>query len=682
MSMPFWRSWIFLWALMPVFSAFFGMARYRFSHDTIAIQTHHTWGITFVFFTSAILFLMAPFFVLKRHIRGYGIGTHCLVILGTLIGWCIVFVITIKSSPVDVFFRFEREFSFAVVRAKQDASVLFGDILSLPWGKFLTQKVITTIVVFAAPIFTICVVAKRAGSFPITMLFVVFAAASVAVSDAFFDIIRSRSTGLDVLNGRAWSERLATIASWSVSSVIGASISAIGLGGLLERRDADGNEEHSPDRHIVATGLRLAAMTATILWGTSFSVQYSLRPDGFSSDFAKFRKSLTSPPEADISIGDNILTFSHLLEATTYRYPNSNYVSFQLSPDNRSAVVIEANGKNGSQLVAFDVASGERLASLSLPLTQHERVSFIWAKDQQQLIVRSRGKPIETGRYTRYETRIALFSLPDYEQVAQWEPTENICQSPEVSRNSMAEDNSGNLVVLCLAPSTEDDSRPLAVQLSLPLLDEVGIRASEDRETDSWADRLIAIGGSVYAPLIQRRGELGVVMANLISPELSVTLDDPYSTDRGGDLTFQDFVINEVADNTIGMRFCGGTDKVSNPPEVSTDAAWGPSFCRTIRFDLSDGSYGGHMDDAETRVSRANSRTREFSVTFAAWQFTGEVDPTSLTGEFRVSDAESGAIIQSLESSTQIPVVASEELRVLFTHRVDARQIAVYTIAQ
>ena len=86
---------MFLWVLMPVFAAFFQMASHRFFHDTVVIEAHHTWGITFVFFVSAILFLVAPFFVLKRHVPRYGIGAHSLALLSALIGWgwtCHVFV--------------------------------------------------------------------------------------------------------------------------------------------------------------------------------------------------------------------------------------------------------------------------------------------------------------------------------------------------------------------------------------------------------------------------------------------------------------------------------------------------------------------------------------------------------------------------------------------------------------
>ena len=173
---------MFLWALMPVFAAFFQMASHRFFNDTVAIEAHHTLGITFVFFASGILFLLAPFLVLKRHVLRYGTGAHILAILGALIGWGLIFGLEIKRHPAEGFFRFERDFSLAVLRAKQDAPVLLGDIVGLPWAKLLGQKIVVVSTVFAGPVFIICVAAKRVSGFPRAMLFVAFAAAAIAIA--------------------------------------------------------------------------------------------------------------------------------------------------------------------------------------------------------------------------------------------------------------------------------------------------------------------------------------------------------------------------------------------------------------------------------------------------------------------------------------------------------------------
>ena len=683
--MQFWRSWIFLWALMPVFSAFFGMASYRFLHDTVPIQTHHTWGIIFVFITSATLFLVAPYLALKRHFQRYGVATHGGVLLGAFLGWALVSWLTFRNVygyGSFGFFRFEKDFSHAIFSAKIYTPFHFWDILSLPWWKLLTWEMATTAITFAVPTFFICVIAGRATSFPRTILFVILAGAAIAVSDAFFDISRTSISGLDVLNGRAWSERLAVIATWSASSVIGASISAIGFGSLLESSNRGMSGERNPTRNITSSGLRLASVTIAVLWSVSYGVYYVTGPSGFRSGFAGLRKSLTSAPERDISVGTRILAFSQLLSTNTYKFPNLNYVVFQVAPNDSSAIVLEKYGEYGSQLVAFDIATGDRLTTLGAPLARYERAAFIWTKDLRHLLVRSRGEPIETGQYRRYETKLTLFELPNYTQVAEWQSTESACQNLETFRNAMLEDDSGNVVILCASQNVGDDARPLAIRLSLPSLDINHVRTFEDRDKGSQADGLIKLGGSIYAPLKQLKGENSFILANISNPELSVIPDNPLLAGRGGELTFQGFVADENSNNTIGIRFCGGTNKVSNPPQVSTESAWGPSFCRVLRFRLSNGSYQGYDDDRETRVNGNTRHPREFLIEFGKWRFIGVVDPASSTGKLIVRDGDSGTTIQTLESSTQIPIATSENLGLLFTHRGDTRQIAVYTISQ
>lgn len=682
MNMQFWRRWIFLWALMPVFSAFFLMASHRFFHDTVAIQAHHQWGIRIVFFMSGVLYLTAPYLVLRQHIRGYRAISHCAAIVTCLIGWCFVQWLTSNNGIAEIFFKFQKDFSLSVLRAKFDAPVLLVDVFDLPWWKLLSHNILTMTIVIAGPIFIVCRAAKRVGNFPKVMLFVLLAFAAITISEALYEIFISRHYELKTLNSRTWYERFAIITSWSASSAIGASISAIGISSLLEPINGDKRIEQSYPRQLITSGFRLATVTIVVLWSAILGFHYLSGPNGISSNFVELRKTLTSAPETDISIGKDILKFSHVLNVKTYRYRTTNYVNFQLSPDNKSAVLLEAYGKNGKQLAAFDTTTGNKIAALGDPLTQHERVSFIWTKDQKHLLVRSRGKPIKTSRYTRHETKITLFSLPNYHKIAEWQSTETSCQNPTFGKLSMLEDDSRNLFVLCSFSTVIEANPPLAIQLLLPLLDEVDVRTYERREKGRRANRFIKLAGSVYAPLMQRKGNFAPILGNIANPERSITLDNPKRADRGGKLTFQGFVTDDLTDDTIGMRYCGGTNKVSNPPQDSTKAAWGASFCRILRFGVSNGSYIGFADSLETRVRQSSSQPREFSISFKPWQFTGEIDPASKIGKFRVSEIHGGAIIQTLESNPQVPVIASSELGVLFTHRIDTRQIAVYRIAQ
>ena len=681
MNMPFWRNWIFLWALLPVFSAFFGMASHRILNDTLPVQTHHTWGINIVFFSSAILFVLLPFFVLKRHFPGYGPGAHLLACLGAISGWVVFFLLGVSAPHGEGLFGLDKGFALSVMRAQFDSPILLGDILALPWGGLLLTKVAKAALVFSAPVFVLCVVARRASSFLWVMLFVVLASAAVAISDAFFEIARQGYRPSAVLNNYSWPGRFAIIGSWSVSSMIGASISAIGVGVLL-RPDSVKAIREQEVRSLVVAGLRLAGLTVVLLWSVSFALQYTVGSNGYSSGFAALRKLLIAPPREDLSAGESIIAFSHLLDVETFSYPNSYYVEFDLSPDRRSAVVVEAHGKNGSRLAAFDIATGKRLATLSPPLTKYESVSFIWTKDQQHLLVRTRGKPVMIGVYTRYETKLALYSVPAYEPVAQWQPTETSCWNSDVHQVSMVEDDDGNLAVLCFGSDADADGRrPLAVMFALPMLTKTGVRTYEGNEADGQADRLMDLGGSVYAPIVIRGDKPGVVLANIVSPKFSVTFDDPFAPDRGGDLTFQDFANYGASSDMIGMRFCGETDKVSNPPRNATDTPWGPSFCRTVKFETDDGSYIGQADDRETRGRRDSGGPKEFSIASGLWRFTSVIDPSSRTGELMVSGTNR-AVVQRLESSAQIPLVASGDPGLLFTYRVDERTIAVYKISR
>jgi hypothetical protein len=682
MNMSFWRSWIILWAIMPVFSAFFMMAGYRFMNDTVPIQTHHTWALVFVYFASATIFMISPLIVLGRYVPGYGYREHSIVVMGTIAGWILATVISVTSNAWGGQDSLEKSFRGAVILLKYDPPIRVMDFLTLPWHLLAVQKVIASAVNFSVPVFAICAFAKQTKRFPTVMLFVVLGSVAIGVVDVMFDLIRSRSNGVAELNGRPWTERLATIGSWSVSSVIGASISVIGIGSLMRWPGQNVGKEQITQRHMVASGLRLAAVTTTVLLIPSLSINYTLGPKGSASGFAEIRKSLSPPPKVDVSIGEDVLKFSHVLKAKTYRYPNPNSADIQLSPDGRSIVVLEQVGQKESQLSAYDLTSGDRLASLTAVMKLYARASYAWTRDGQHLLVRSRGEVIENDRSVRHDTKLTLFSLPDYQQVAQWQSAGIVCEHFDIGKTSMAEDAKGDVAILCPNPRAGDDTYPMAVVLSLPNLEVASVRNFLDNEPVTPANLLVEVSGSVFAPLIQQRGQATVVMANMINPEMSVSLDDPYSPERGGGLTLQGFLKDKDAENIVEMRLCGKVDTISNPPKVVSNAALGPAICRTLRYDLRDGSYVGLSDGVETRVPRDNTLPQEFSIEYRDWQITGEVDPLSQTGDLTVTGAEYDLVLQEIESSSQIPVVVSEELGLLMAHRVDTRQIAVYQIAQ
>lgn len=501
-----------------------------------------------------------------------------------------------------------------------------------------------------------------------------------ATSDAIFEILTIRRLDFWDLNGKPWGRRLAAIATWSISGAIGASVSAIGINSIIDPDNASRGWRWMPEKVSMVTGIMLVPLTITSLWCISYFTHYALGPMGVRSGFAEIRKSLTSSPDTDVSTGFAVLEFSHILKANPYRYPNYSYVDFQLSPDEKMAVVLEGHGKNGSQLAVFDIASGDRITTLGQPLIRHERASFIWSRNAEYLILRTRGTPLETGRYVRYETKLTLFKFPDYEQVAEWQSSQGMCQNEGVYRSNMIENDAGDLVVLCYSQNSGNVTAPLAITISIPALNLRHSREYFDAEKGARRDRLVKLGSAVYAPLQQRQGDKRFVFADISGHENNIVFDDPLKEDRGGDLTFQGFTTDENKPERIGLRFCGAIGMVTNPPEKTTKAAWGPAFCRVLNYQRGSGSFLGYEDKPETRVTRQVQNPQEFAIDYGQWVFVGVVDKASKTGELIVRDAQNTADIQTVTSRTQTPITTSPANGYLFTNRPNEQEIAVYKI--
>ena len=174
----------------------------------------------------------------EKHIPKYGFSFHILALLSALLGWSSISGFAIKGFPPEEFVRLKK-FSYAIFFGTHDAQSFFSNFINRSRGNLFLARMITAAAVFIGPAFMVCMAAMCLRSFPSAMLFVVLAAAAIAISEVFFDLFFRRRLGVDVLNNRAWSERCAIIFSWSASSAIGASISAIGIGPVVEQCDTD-----------------------------------------------------------------------------------------------------------------------------------------------------------------------------------------------------------------------------------------------------------------------------------------------------------------------------------------------------------------------------------------------------------------------------------------------------------
>lgn len=170
MNMRFWRDWVFLWALMPLFSSFLVMAFNKRINDNDPMAWLHDWGAMAVLILSLALFLYAPYFVIRRHLPHYRAVIHFGLLLSILAGWIFLGLLSIKGIggvQLDSWLQLAKSFNNAAIRLRFDAPVTIPEILALPWWKLYFSKLVMTVSVLAIPTLIICVVAGRRHSFSV-----------------------------------------------------------------------------------------------------------------------------------------------------------------------------------------------------------------------------------------------------------------------------------------------------------------------------------------------------------------------------------------------------------------------------------------------------------------------------------------------------------------------------------
>lgn len=679
MNMKFWRDWLLLWALVPVFCSFFLMAVNKEINASDPNAAWHQLGSIFVAIAALIAIPVVPYFLLRAHLPRYGAGEHFAVVLLIMVGWIAIILLAITDWPFAIssdFFQWDRDFSIASRRLASDAPIALIDVLSLPWWKVLLPEFAMSVAIYTFPALFICVLADRPKKFLAIGLFMALAGCAATLSDELFQISKIRELELGALNGRRWLERLGAIGTWSASSVIGASISAIGINNFL---CLTSGQKTAPR---MLRSYALVPLVITGLWGAAFLVDYIFGPKGIRSGFAEVRRVLSSAPDKDQSVGQSILQFSHELEANTYRTRQPQHARIELAPDGSSLLVREAHGKNGSRWAAFELESGTRIASLGQPFAKYEASGELWVRNGKYLIIRRRGSSRkETKRYsTRYNSKLELYTVPDYKLVTTWELPSDICFHETSSRAGMVEEKSGSLGLLCHPPYPLEQGSVLAVRLTIPKLSPLQIRRVRAEETNGYAFRLIEVRQSLYA-LVQPVTDSDVFrLTNISSPEWNVELDNPRRLNRGGGLTFQNSRTSALGEETIGLLFCGAAERVDNPPTILSHAPWGPSFCRMLKYDITDGSYLGADELPEIRFATNVKATETVSLQNERWKFTGIIDRAHKKGELIVRDLSNGQVAQTLHTKAKVPILVTADGKRLITYNRDDGRVSVYDI--
>ncbi len=280
MNMRFWRDWLLLWALVPVWGSFLLMAILKEIRADDPYAALHALGSVAVVLAALFSVFLVPVALLRKHLPRYGAAENLVVLGAIFYAWIALILMAFNQWPVPLdalAFEWHREFFLAVRRVTFNTSSAPPGILSLPWWKLIVPEFLTAAAIYAAPVFFLCKLVERPAEFFRAAFFMAIACCATVVSDALFEISRIREPEFDALNGRRWIERLGAIGTWSLSSAIGASISAIGFSGILpEGADRTGDLDRRA-QSIRIPGYLLVFLVTAVLWSAAYLVDESFR---------------------------------------------------------------------------------------------------------------------------------------------------------------------------------------------------------------------------------------------------------------------------------------------------------------------------------------------------------------------------------------------------------------------
>lgn len=476
------------------------------------------------------------------------------------------------------------------------------------------------------------------------------------------------------LNGRPWSQRVSFLMIRAFCGATGAAVSGIALAFALRQREDPGQQLNLAR----PLGIAMACLIAIGLASTGPVYSYLSGPRGILKGIPEIRKALSFAPSSDRSEGMAILVFSHEAEIATYKHIFAQYAEVSFAPDGKSLLAIADNGR----LTQIELSTGRALRQIGAPRDENESPQYLWTPDGKYFLLReSAGKrTIKAG--TREQTirqkRITVYSLPEYEVAGQFEPAVETCGIGK----TMAVEPDGNFWLTCGQYRTPQPEDLLAIKLAVPSLEVLKQRRHGEAAVYGKPRNLLKSGETIWLWQEGKKGARGIRFEELTGSNRVTLLNNEeiYAPDRAGSLTFQS-LWTEIAGSRVTLPFCGEAERVSNPPTETTNAPWGPSFCRYLTYDLGTGTLVKQKDGPETRMPRLrNGNQFESLHDGSGLAIEGEWSQSSETGALLVRDTKSGAVLQTVKTAAQNPVAVSRDGKWLITHAFDERRLRIYRI--
>jgi hypothetical protein len=663
---PIWLAWVLVSALLPVFSTISETAIGK----QISRNAEHPALINIGILGVIAFAVLAPpimqGLVLKRVLPKLSVAFWFCCILLSGILWFVLMSGRHGHGPALIEAGFQTQFQLqrAALAPRLAGTLNVAHMLELSWWPFLLWTIATSALVSLIPAWAL---GFTSGLRRATWLFlaasIVGACGSGIVEQIYLMTVDHRPLNDWGLNGQSWTLRFQVLAVRAgVGAVWGATTAIFVV--LMTRRLADAS---APAARVFAAhrvgGLALVLIAPLLIAFLAPFAGYLAGPRGLVAGAPELSKALSLAPRHDSSQGENVLVYSHDVAIPVARIPAA-----VIAPDGRSAIVRSID----HTLMQVDLATGRALRQLAGALAPLERHAIVWSPDGRYLALRSNGAevPIPNAHYTRHQSRVRLYALPEMTLAGEFSNSEDTCFDVYAREPMLFSSDSKSLWLVCGQYNAPKPDDLMAIRLDVPAMQVRDIRRFGEGAASDKVGGLERIGDSVWAWQFPYGGK-PFRISDLTHERDIVTV--PMPMDLIGKMTAQSAQVDEKA---IQLKFCGA------PPNAPSGADPASYICRTLTFETQTAALIGSADGGDRRIldpaiNLPKSILTDHDLRIEAfWRY------DSKTGELVVRDSATGRERQRIVSIAQRPLQISADGVWLMTVAVHGGPLRLYRIRQ
>jgi hypothetical protein len=465
------------------------------------------------------------------------------------------------------------------------------------------------------------------------------------------------------LNGQSWTQRLQVLAVRAgVGAVWGATTAIFVV--LMTRRLADASASAARVFAAHRVGeLALVLIAPLLIAFLAPFAGYLAGPRGFVVGAPALRKAISLAPWHDSSKGESVLVYSHDVAIPVARIPAA-----VIAPDGQRAIVRSVD----HTLMQVDLATGRASRQLADALAPLERHAIVWSPDGRYLALRSNGAevPIPNTHYTRHQSRVRLYALPEMALAGEFSNSEDTCFDVYAREPMLFSSDSKSLWLVCGQYNAPKPDDLIAIRLDVPAMQvrDIDIRRYGEGAASDKVGGLERIGDSVWAWQFPYGG-MPFRIRDLTHDREIVTV--PMPLDLIGRMTAQSAQVDEKA---IQLKFCGV------PPNAPSDAGPASWICRTLTFETQAGALIGSADKGDRRILDPAINLPKSVLTDHGLRIEAFWRYDSKTGELVVRDSATGRERQRIVSIAQRPLQMSADGVWLMTVAVHGDALRLYRI--